>query len=393
MSGPLQGVRVLDLTRLLPGAFATALLGDLGADVIKVEQPGVGDPTRAYEPRLGVSSAYHWVLDRNKRSIALDLRDARGVRVVAELAAGCAVLVESFRPGVADKLGVGYEAMRAVNPALVYCSLSGFGADGPLAGQAAHDINYAGRAGLIGLGGVDGVPAIPGTQPADLGGSLIGLAGLLAALVAAERSGHGDHVDVALADSAFALLATALAPHFATGAVPGTGSELLTGGYPCYQLYRCADGRMLTVGALESRFWHALCLAVGRPELEPTQFDPAAIPRWRELFAQRTLAAWLELLDGVDACTGPVNDLAQAVADPQLQARAMVVGLADHEGTIRPQLGTAIKLRERPGAIRAAAPALGADTRELLGEAGYDEARIDELLAAGVATVHEQVAA
>ena len=384
---------MLDLTRLLPGAFATSLLGDLGAEVIKVEQPGVGDPTRAYEPPIGFASAYHWVLDRNKRSIALDLRDPRGVEIVTELTATCAVLVESFRPGVADRLGVGYEALRAVNPALVYCSLSGFGSSGPLAGQAAHDINYIARAGLVSLGGVDGQPAIPGTQVADLGGSLVCVAGLLAALLAAERTGRGDHVDVSLTDGAFALLVTALAPYFATGAVPGIASELLTGGCPCYQLYRCADGRTLSVGALEPRFWRALCTAVGRPDLEPTHFDAAALPVWRELFATRTLAQWLELLDGVDACTGPVNDLAQASADLQLRHREMIVALEDHTGTTHPQLGVPIKLRERPGAIRAAAPALGADTHELLSEAGCDEQRIAELLSDGVAAAYERTPA
>jgi crotonobetainyl-CoA:carnitine CoA-transferase CaiB-like acyl-CoA transferase len=242
-------------------------------------------------------------VDRNKRSVALDLRDPRGVQIVERLATTCALLVESFRPGVAERLGVGYEALRAVNPALVYCSLSGFGASGPLAGEAAHDLNYVGRAGLVGLGGADGQPSIPGTQVADLGGSLMCVAGMLAALLAAERTGRGDHVDVSLTDSAFALLSTALAPYFATGRVPGTATELLTGGYPCYQLYRCRDGRTLTVGALEPQFWSALCAAVGRPELEPTHFDPDAVPVWRELFAARPLQEWLELL-GERPCRG-----------------------------------------------------------------------------------------
>jgi crotonobetainyl-CoA:carnitine CoA-transferase CaiB-like acyl-CoA transferase len=390
VSGPLGHIRVLDLSRLLPGAFATALLGDLGAEVVKIEQPGTGDPMRGYEPLLGDSSAFHWVSDRNKRSVALNLRDPRGVEAVLRLAERCDVAIEGFRPGVADRLGIGYDALRAVNPALVYCSLSGFGAGGPLAAEAGHDINYVGRAGLVSVTGVEGRPAIPGTQLGDLGGALLGVAGLLAALVAAQQTGQGDHVDVALTDGAFALHSVALGPHFVTGHVPGAGTEMLTGGHPCYQLYTCADGRMLTVGALEPHFWRNLCVAVGRADLEPTHTDPTALPVWRALFATRTRDAWLELLAGTDTCTGPVNDLAEAVADPQLRHREMVIELEHPTEGVQRQLGTPIKLRERPGGVRTAAPALGADTRDVLVEAGYHPSEIEALLAAGVAAAADE---
>jgi crotonobetainyl-CoA:carnitine CoA-transferase CaiB-like acyl-CoA transferase len=383
-------VRVLDLTRLLPGAFATGLLGDLGADVIKVEQPGVGDPMRAYDPQLGDASSFTWITDRNKRSIALNLRDPRGVEVVHRLAATCDAALEGFRPTVADRLGVGYDALRAVNPALVYCSLSGFGADGPLAATAGHDINYVGRAGILSLNGIDGRPAIPGTQLADIGGSLLGVCGLLAALLAAGRTGRGDHVDMALTDGAFALHSVALGPHFVAGHVPGAGTEMLTGGQPCYQIYLCADGLRLTVGALERHFWRNLCVAVGRPDLEPTHTDPDALPTWRALFATRPRHAWLELLDGTDTCTGPLNDLAEAVADPQLRHREMVIELEHPTEGARLQLGTPIKLHERPGGIRTPAPALGADTRDVLREAGYEPSDIDALLAAEVAVAADE---
>ena len=368
------------MTRLLPGAFATALLGDLGADVIKVEQPGVGDPMRSYEPKIGHSSAFTWMTDRNKRSIAVDLRSPRGVEVVTRLAAGCDLALESFRPGVADRLGLGYSDLRRANPKLVYGSLSGFGSSGPFATRAGHDLNYVGRAGLVGVGGIDGRPAIPGTQVGDLSGSLLGVAGILAALVGAQRTGQGDHIDVSLTDAAFSVLTTSLAPYLATGRVPEAGSEMLTGGYPCYQLYRCADNRMLTVGALETPFWHALCEAVGRPDLEPTQFDRDALPVWRELFLSRTQDEWLEVLGDADTCTGPVNDLSQAAADPQLQHREMIVEQADASGVLHPQVGVAIKLRERPGSIRTPAPEVGADTRQLLEETGWQRHEIEELI-------------
>jgi crotonobetainyl-CoA:carnitine CoA-transferase CaiB-like acyl-CoA transferase len=385
-SPPLDGIRVVDLCRLLPGAFATRLLSDLGADVIKVEQPGVGDPMRAYEPRIGDASGYTWVTDRGKRSLAVNLRDPRGVDAILALIAGADVVVESFRPGVADRLGIGYDAARSRNPALVYCSISGYGATGPLAHEAGHDINYIGRAGLLGITGTAERPVVPGVQMADLaGGSLMGLTGLLAALVRAQRTNEGDHVDVAMTDGAFALQALSLGAHVADGRVPGRESELLNGGVPCYNVYACADGRHLTVGALEPPFWRALCDGVGRPDLLPTHSDPAAIPVWRALFAAATRHAWLARLAGVDACVGPVNDLAEALADPQLGARGMIAELDHPTAGPRLQLGTPMRFSEHALAGTAPAPALGNATRALLAEAGVAAEDIEAMLADGAA--------
>jgi crotonobetainyl-CoA:carnitine CoA-transferase CaiB-like acyl-CoA transferase len=353
--GPLDGIRILDLTRLLPGAFATALLADLGADVIKIEQPGGGDPMRAYEPRIGASSGYTWVTDRNKRSLVLDLREQADDLIT--LVAGADALIESFRPGVMERLGLGYEALAAVNPALVYVSVSGYGADGPLARAAGHDINYLGRAGVL---GVTERPALPGVQVADLaGGSLLGVAGLLAALVRAKTTGEGDHVDVSMTDGAFALQALNLGAYFAAGQVP----DLLTGGVPCYGVYECADGRWLTVGALEPPFWREFCAGVDREDLVERQFDPSAREEVRALLATRPRDEWLERLAPRDACVGPVNSLAEAIADPQLRARQMV-----HEDFgAAPQLGTPLKFRRHPASLRTPAPELGATTlRELV---------------------------
>jgi alpha-methylacyl-CoA racemase len=392
--GPLAGVRILDLTRLLPGAFATALLGDLGAEVLKVEQPGIGDPMRAYAPRVGDSSAFTWITDRNKRSIALNLRDPRGVEVVHRLARDVDVVVEGFRPGVADRLGVGYDALRAGNPALVYCSLSGYGADGPLVAEAGHDLNYMGRSGLLSITGVAGETAIPGVQVADLaGGSLMAVAGLLAALLHAERTGEGDHVDISMTDGAFSLLSIHLGAYFADGAVPGAGTELLNGGYPCYNVYACADGRRITVGALEDPFWESVCERVERPDLLATKLDPEAIGTWREVFAGRDRDDWLALFAGHDSCVGPVNDLAEAIADPQIVHRGMVVQ-TEHP-TLGPlsQVASPIKLREHPASIRTPAPVLGEATREVLGGLGYEPAEIERLLEDGVAAAPAQAPA
>ena len=385
-AGPLDGVRVIDLTRLLPGAFATAMLADMGAEVVKVEQPGIGDPMRAYEPRVGDASAFTWVTDRGKRSVALNLREPRGVEAVLRLAEGADVLVESFRPGVADRLGLGYDALRAVNPALVYCSISGFGADGPLVAEAGHDINYVGRAGLLSITGVDGRPAVPGITIGDLaGGSLMGLTGLLAALVRAQRSGEGDHVDVSMTDGAFALQAVLLGTFFVDRRDPGIGTELLNGGYPCYNLYACADGRYLTVGPLEEHFWRELCDAVERPDLLATQFDPDAVPVWRDLFAERPQADWLAAFAGRDVCVGPLNTLSEAIAEPQLLHREMVTEQEHPTEGAFPQLGTPLKFRERWAGPRAPAEALGESTATVLAEAGYSSDEVGRLLDDGVA--------
>lgn len=384
MRGPLAGLRVLDLTRLLPGAFATSILADLGADVIKVEAPDTGDPMRGYEPKIGRDSAFHWVSNRNKRSIVVDLRAPQGAEVVLRLAAVSDVLIESFRPGVADRLGVGEDAVLTRNPNVVYCSLNGYGSDGPLAHQAGHDIDYAGRAGVVNLTGVDGRPVIPGVPLADLSGSLLALVGILAAIVGRHASGAGNRVDVSLSDAAFALQTLNLAAYFATGDVPGPGTEMLTGRLPCYQLYRCGDGRWLAVGALERPFWLNLCNAVGRNDLEDTQNDPSAVEVWQELFATRTRPEWLALLQDADACCGPVNDLAEAIDDPQLSHREMVLRQNHPIAGSHPQVGFPIKLRTQPASLYAPAPGLGEHTRAVLLEAGFTAEEVAVLVDAGV---------
>jgi crotonobetainyl-CoA:carnitine CoA-transferase CaiB-like acyl-CoA transferase len=386
-AGPLAGVRVLDLTRLLPGAFATALLADLGAEVIKVEQPGQGDYMRWEQPRIGAESAYSWVADRNKRSLVLDLKDDGARAAFERLVPGADIVFESFRPGVVDRLGIGYERLAELNPALVYCSLSGYGQDGPLAAAAGHDINYIGRAGLLSITGHAGErPALPGVQIGDLGGgSLMSCVGILAALHHARATGEGDHVDVSITDGAFAWLSIHAGAYFADGKVPGPEGMLLNGSLPAYNTYECADGRYLAVGALEPQFFKVLCERVGRPDLEGDRLDPEAVERWREIFRARSRDEWLAVFDGTDACVGPVNDLAEAVADPQLRARRMVVEQEHPEAGPTRQLGTPIKLRRHPPADPTAAPRMGESTRALLDAAGCSAAEIDALIERGAA--------
>lgn len=381
---PLEGVRVLDLTRLLPGAFTTSVLADLGADVLKVEQPGTGDPMRAYAPRIDGMSAYSWLVDRGKRSVVVDLRAGAGVDVVRRLAAEADMVVEGFRPGVAERLGVGFDALREANPALVYCSLSGYGASGPRVAEAGHDLNYVARAGLLSVTGRDGAPAIPGTQIADLAGALFGVAGLLAALVGAQRTGIGRHVGVGLGDAALAMMPTVVAEYAGTGEVPRFEAGMLTGAYPSYAIHRCADGRYVSVAALEPAFWRALCDGVGRPDLLGSHSDAQALPVWRALFASRTRDEWLAMLAGTDACVAPVHDIAEALADEHLRARGMALDVACADGEIRPALGSPIHFGATPRPAPAPAEALGASTREALAAVGYGDAEIGALLDGGV---------
>jgi crotonobetainyl-CoA:carnitine CoA-transferase CaiB-like acyl-CoA transferase len=305
---------------------------------------------------------------------------------VRRLARSADAFVESFRPGVAERLGVGYEALRAERPELVYCSISGYGQTGPLRLDAGHDLNYIGRAGLLSITGPrEGLPGIPGVQVADLGGgALLGMVGLLAALVRAARTGEGERIDMAMTDGAFALLSVHLGDYFATGVVPERERMLLNGGNPSYNVYACADGKHLTVGALEEKFFAVVCEVVGHPELASTALDLEALPVWREIFRTRTRDEWLDAFAGLEACVGPVNDFAEAADDPQLRHREMVVE-AEHptEGTVR-QVAPPFKLREHPAAIGGPPPRLGEGTRDFLAEAGYSAAEIESLLDDGV---------
>jgi crotonobetainyl-CoA:carnitine CoA-transferase CaiB-like acyl-CoA transferase len=382
---PLDGLRILDLTRLLPGGFATALLADLGAEVVKIEEPGRGDYMRWQKPRIGERSAHSWVTDRNKRSVALNLKDPAGRDAFLALARTADAVVESFRPGVLTRLGIDFDVLHEIRPQLVLCSLTGYGQDGPLAGAAGHDVNYIGRAGLLSITGTADRPVIPGVQIGDLaGGSLMSLVGLLSALLRAQRTGEGDHVDVAMTDGAFSLLSIHLGDHFFDDRDLTAEGMTLNGAYPCYNVYECADGRWLTVGALEEKFWIALCEQMGQADKVADQFDPEAVPRWREIFRTRGRDAWLEQLDE-ETCTGPVNDVAEAAADPQLMARRMIIQQDDPIAGRNRQLATPIKMRLHSPSVTGLPPALGADTRAYLHDAGLDDPSVDSLIRSGAA--------
>ncbi|MDQ4057985.1 MAG: CoA transferase, partial [Actinomycetota bacterium] len=267
MTGPLEEVKVLDLTRLLPGGYATLLMADLGADVVKVEEPDRGDYIRWSPPMVGDHSAAHIALNRNKRSVTINLKSDEGRGVLLDLAEHFDVLIESFRPGVMERLGLDYDALRTRNTGLVYCAISGYGRDGPRAETAGHDVNYIGFGGLLSIVGGEGQrPVIPGVQIGDLaGGGMAAVIAVLAALVRRATSGEGDYCDISMMDGAMSWLSIHAAEFFATGSVPQRELMTLSGAFPCYRVYRAADG-WLTVGALEPQFWTGLCDALERPD-------------------------------------------------------------------------------------------------------------------------------
>jgi alpha-methylacyl-CoA racemase len=396
MTLPLAGVRVLDLSRLLPGPFCSLLLADFGADVVKVEDTGQGDYMRWAPPvyagaDASAASAMFLALNRNKRSVRLNLKDDRGREVLLALAREADVLLESFRPGVLDRLGCGYEALRAVNPGLVYCAISGYGQDSPLRDRSGHDLNYLALSGLLGLtGDRDGAPVQPGGQIADLGGgALMAAFGILAALRERDRSGEGQLVDVSMTDGTLSWLAMVAARFLADGAPPRRGDLELGGALVCYRPYRCADG-WITVGALEPKFWAAFCHGVGREDLIAGQFDAPGSDTHRAVeavVAARTRAEWAAFAAEHDCCIEPVLGLDEVLESEHVRAREMVVEL-DQPGAGAPvrQLGVPVKLSRTPGdTTQRPGPALGEHTEEVLGELGYSGEEIRALLEAGAA--------
>jgi crotonobetainyl-CoA:carnitine CoA-transferase CaiB-like acyl-CoA transferase len=390
----LEGVVVLDLTRYIPGPYCTMLLGDLGADVVKIEEPPFGDATRALPPAVEGDSAAHAALNRNKRSVVVDIRRAEGAEVVRRLASKADVLVASHRPGVLERRGLSDAELRDTNPRLVYCMLTGYGPEGPHAQAAGHDIDYAALGGLLsGLRDTLGQPVVPTTQLADMAGGLTAVIGVLAALHARERTGVGQIVDVSLLQATLALStvpATRLLalPDPSASVPPARSVGELAGTYACYNVYPCADGRSLAVGALEPKFWEALCRGVGLEEWIPHQWptDPArreSVAAFRGIFSSRDRDEWVARLRPLDVCVEPVLDLGEALAQAERDVPGSVVRQESGYGSFR-TVAPPIGLRGTPVTTRRAAPALGEHTNQVLQQAGYAEAEIAALRAGGV---------
>lgn len=370
--GPLAGIRVIELAGIGPAPFACMLLADMGAEVLRLERPGGG---------LSAIMGKYDVLSRGRRSVAIDLKAPGATALALELATQADVLIEAFRPGVAERLGVGPEECLAANPRLIYARMTGWGQDGPLAARVGHDIDYAAIAGAIGAIGEAGrKPVPPLNLVADFGGgAMFCVTGVLAALVERATSGQGQVIDVAMVDGVSSLLAMAHSQRAAGMMSDERGSNLLDGGTPFYDTYRCADGEYMAVGALEPQFFAELARVLDIPGL-PGQADLAERPRMRELltekFAERTRAEWVEAFDSVDACVSPVWRLSEAAADPHLQARQSLVDL---DGVVQP--GVAPRFSRTPGAIGDPPRTAGADTTDALRDWGIKDAAIETLLA------------
>ncbi|MDV2077698.1 CaiB/BaiF CoA transferase family protein [Marinobacter xestospongiae] len=368
MTGPLNHLKVLDFSTLLPGPYATMMLADMGADVLRVEAPDRLDLTRVMPPHDGGVSTAHTYLNRGKRSVGLNLKAPGSVERIKALVADYDIVVEQFRPGVMDRLGLGYEALKAVNPKLIYCAITGYGQTGPYRDRAGHDINYLALAGVSSHSGrQDAGPPPLGIQVADVaGGSHHAVMGILAAVVHRQQTGEGQFIDISMTDAAFALNAMAGAASLAGGAEQRPEGGLLNGG-SFYDYYRTGDDRWISVGSLEPQFCARLCEVIGQPELKSLGLsqDPAHQQQLksalREAFSGRSLAEWEQIFADQDACVEPVLTISEAAEHPQLKARGMVIDVARPEGGVQRQLGHPIKFSATPCQSRFIGRTLGAD--------------------------------
>lgn len=369
----LTGIRVLDMSRLLPGPYCTMLLADFGAEVIKIEEPGKGDYSRSFPPFLKDFGYWHLQLNRNKQSVVLDLKSEEGKNIFLELVKTADVVVESYRPGVLKKLGVDYEAAAKVNPKIIYCSLSGYGSKGPLAHKADHDLGYLSLAGVTAMSGeADGAPAIPGVLMADMNAALSAGMSIMIALRHAALTGQGQEIDISLFNVAMNLMPGAASLFFGSGFVAERGNNWLTGAYANYNIYATADGRYVSVGCLEKKFWRNLCIGLGREELIDMVDDESNHPYLKEqlaeAFKQKTMREWEAFFADKDACVTPVLNFKEAVESEQVQANEMVLNVHDDELGEYQQLGFAMKLSKTPARLNKRAPRLGEDTEKILAQ-------------------------
>jgi crotonobetainyl-CoA:carnitine CoA-transferase CaiB-like acyl-CoA transferase len=394
-AAPLSGIKILDLTKLAPGPHCTMILGDLGADILRVDEPGVPTGRRAQQagggdvkaPRPSASPAN--ALARNKRSIALNLKSGPGKEIYLRLAQRADVVVEEFRPGVAKRLGIDYDILKVRSPRLIYCAITGFGQTGPFKNYVGHDLNYVATAGALSLiGPADGLPAIPWNWLADYaGGGMHAAIGILAALIARGQSGRGQYVDIAMLDGVMLLLAQALSAHFTSGHVPRRGTTPMDGAAPHYNRYVTKDDKVITIASMEPWFYANLCRAMSCEEFAADQNNkeqwPAIHARFTELFKTRTRDEWFDHLSKSDICVGKMLTLDELEHDPQIKARNMIVEVETPSGEKVKQVGIAMKFSETPGSIRSVAPQMGEHTNAVLADLGYSSEQIDRWRADG----------
>lgn len=390
MNQPLSPLKILDFSTLLPGPFASMLLADMGADVVRVEAPHRPDMVRLMPPFDGDISGWHGVLNRNKRSIGLDLKKPEAVEIIKQLVAadggGYNIVLEQFRPGVMARLGLGYDDLKVVNPGLIYCAITGYGQTGPYKDRAGHDNNYLALSGLMSHSGrrESGPPPL-GAQIADVGGGSLGaVMGILTAVIHRHTTGQGQMVDVSMLDMAVAWQSH-VASHFLVGdETPQREGWLLNGG-SFYDYYQTADGRYLSVGSLEPKFWQGFCQTIGRPDLIGRGLDQSPANQLavkaeiaREI-EKRPWAEWTAVFAEQDVCVEPVLTIPEMLEHPQVQARRLVVDVPKADGTMQQQIASPIKFSVGEAAYRGVGTAVGAHTREILQELGYDPAHLPDI--------------
>jgi crotonobetainyl-CoA:carnitine CoA-transferase CaiB-like acyl-CoA transferase len=380
-AGPLAGIRILDLARLGPGPHSSQILGDFGAEIITIEPP----PKNAKALKMPRGAP----IRRNTRSITLNLKHEKGLEIFRSLVGQSDVVVEGFRPGVAKRLGIDQAALQEIKPDIISVSLSGFGQSGPYSQVVGHDINYQAMAGILHLtGDRDGPPRIPGNAIADNAGGIAAALAILVAIIARDRSGVGQAVDVAMIDTLLTMMLLNLNQAVESGVSARRGETLLTGAYPFYEIYECADGKHVAVGAIEPWFYANLCRLLGREDFIEDQRAEGAVRDerfriFREIFRTRTRDEWVARLMFEETCVTPVYSLEEVAADPQLRERGSIVEAEDLDGGRKTQVGLLFGLSQTPGAIRRPPPEIGADTAPVLRELGYDESKIEAMAEAG----------
>jgi crotonobetainyl-CoA:carnitine CoA-transferase CaiB-like acyl-CoA transferase len=383
---PLQGLVVLDLTRLLPGPLCTMMLGDYGANVIKVEDTGAGDPTRFVGRIFEGSGSFFRQLNRNKRSIALNLKTEDGKKIIFQLAEKADVLVEGFRPGVMDRLGIGYESLKSVNKRLVYAAISGYGQSGPFRLRAGHDINYLALSGLLDLSAEnDGLPVVPSAQIADIaGGSLMAVNGIMFALYELERSGKGQFVDISMTRGLLPWLAYAASALGSAENLPRRGCGHITGAFACYNIYETADGKQMSLGALEPQFWQRFCEAIEKPEWFSLQFDQdnreELIEGVSKIFKKKSRKEWEKYFSDIDACCEPVLELQEAIEHPLNKDNLNWIDFCCKDGIQEKLTGFPLLFNMQPGKMQVPPPRHGEHSIEILESLGYNQIEITELI-------------